>query len=108
PFFIPFTDQHFWQELIFEDIHSRAFFYYSCLFSVLSLFHSFSIWMGFGNGEDPTKRGDSIIYRLFFRYSRISENFVQMAIEPALIGIAAAVFWYVDEDPFMTIFLAVS
>src|SRR5690606_38168878 len=31
PFFIPFTDQHFWQELIFEDIHSRAFFYYSCL-----------------------------------------------------------------------------
>ncbi len=107
-FFIPFKGLQFWQELFFADIHSKPFLYYTCLFSVASLFHSISIWMGLGNNEDPTKRGDSIIYHLFFRYSRISEYIVQAVIEPALIGIAAALSWYVAGDGTMAIFLAVS
>ncbi|MBL7681771.1 MAG: hypothetical protein JNK00_00305 [Flavipsychrobacter sp.] len=107
-FFIPFVDLKFWQELVVTDIHSTGLFYYTCLFAAVSLFHSLSIYLGFGNSNDPTKRGNSIIYMLFFRYTRVPEYLVQGIMEPVIIGITALLCWHILDDKHFSIFLIIS
>lgn len=108
PFFPVFVDTQFWQEFIFEDIQSTALFYYTWIFLLASLFHTGCIYFGFGNADDPTKRGDSIIYHAFFRYTLVSEYMVQAVFEPVITALVACIFWFLVEDKLFALFLAIS
>lgn len=107
-FFVPFKDASFWHNLILDDIYSTPMLYYTCAFLTLALVHSISIWFGFGNNDDPTKRGNSIIYAVFFKYTRVSEFFVQAVLEPVVICLTAGCLWYFTEEKVFALFLATS
>jgi len=107
-FFPFFVDTQFWQEFLLTNIYSKALFYYSCVYSAFSLVHVVAIYTGFGNTSDPSKRGDSIIYRLFFRYSKLTEFTIQARLEPLIIALTALCLWKFSGDTLFASFLALS
>lgn len=107
-FFFAFGDMQFCQELLWVKVHSKAMLVYTGLFTLASFTHSIGIFLGFSNRDDPTKRGDSILYRLFFRYSRVTEEVIQKFIEPLITISIAAACWYLADDKVFAVFLGLS
>lgn len=107
-FFFVFGDMQFCQEFLWVKIHSKGMLVYTGSFALISSIHSIGIYLGFSNRTDPTKRGDSILHRFFFRYSKITEEVVQKFIEPSITISIAAAAWYFADDKVFAIFLGLS
>lgn len=113
PFFAPvlffFKDKEYWQMLVFDRIHSQAMMYYILGFAILSFFHTASIYLGFGDKTDPTKRGKSLLHEYVFKYSTVmNEYIIQAAIEPLIVGGVACLFWFYLGDKIFGLYLGMS
>lgn len=95
--------------LMIKEVHSIALLYFSMGVAALGLFNVLAIKIGFGNDKDATKRGDSYLYRLFFkRRARVSETLIQGLIEPLIASSVGLLFAYEFGDLVFAIYLWLS
>lgn len=108
PALLPFKDNQYWTMLVFERVQSKSMLYYTICFSVLSIFHTACIYLGFGNKSDPTKRGTSLLHEYVFKYTIINQYIIQAAIEPLLVGGIASLWWFYFGDKTFGTYLGLS
>ncbi len=108
PLWVGMVDESEYSILIFENIQSQNLLYFWMGTTALSLFHMIKIHLRKEAVVVPTKRGDSWLYQGLFKHMKMSEDRVQILIEPILIcGIGAALIHY-KVDPVFGLFLAIS
>ncbi|MDN5215050.1 hypothetical protein QQ020_23415 [Fulvivirgaceae bacterium BMA12] len=108
PFFPILTDADDLYRLAFIDIHSQGLLIYAGVFTLASLIHNGTIYIGKGS-KNVSKRGESWLYLLFdkllSRYIPVSEFFICCFIEPALAIGAGIYLWSSGIDPTFGSFL---
>ena len=89
-------------DLIFSQIHSKALLIYGGIYLSAALVHTSMIYAGHGN-QEATKRGDSWLYNaLLKRTGLVSEQVVQIIIEPLLAFLTGWLFWVMGDRTFST------
>ncbi|MGB0177783.1 MAG: hypothetical protein ACPF9D_11500, partial [Owenweeksia sp.] len=103
PAFLWLTDQTL-LDLIRVEIRSYPLYVFTLFYAASALIHVVMIYIGMGN-TDSNKRGDSWLYLLLFKKTdRVTEDLVQMVLEPLIIAGCGYVSW-LYKDPVFAFFL---
>ena len=100
PFFAAPEELH---NMVFVDIESEYMLIYSGIFTLSSLAHLVTIWVG-GNSS-ITKRGESWIALGLSKFMKVNEYVICGLLEPSIVtGIGLAV-WKLGDDLHFAVFL---
>jgi hypothetical protein len=88
PFVLPilvfFMPPDLLYEVLFVEIRSEGLLIFWMVYMVVSIIQLIRIYRTKDKQDDATKRGNSLLYMLFFRNTGLSEGQIQLFIEPLL------------------------
>lgn len=102
PFVMFFKSPDEIYELIFIDVESRILLIYTILFTLSSLIHLVTIWVGKGN-KSITKRGESLLGLVLSKFMKVDEFVIGLCEVLILMGLGLAAYQWAD-DPFFGLY----
>ena len=104
PFFIKYEQLY---SFICVDIHSNTLLFFTLIFTIMTIIHTFMIYFKKGN-VDATKRGESWLYLLLSKVILLNETLVSMILEPLLIIFTGFAFWKWGHDAWAGIYFCLA